>query len=139
MLKYRPAKITEVKKVDSIHPPFARAALVVNNPFLTALGRPSRETVTTSRESQANLLQALELTNGNRFNSMIRKGAEIWKKNYVTSDRIIQEIYRRALGREAQSAEYLVAKKLLGEEPRTEAIEDLFWVILLLPEFQIIY
>ena len=139
MLKYRPAKITELKKVDSIHPPFARASLVVNNPFLTALGRPSRETVTTSRESQANLLQALELTNGNRFNSMIRKGAEIWKKNYVTSDRIIQEIYRRALGREAQSAEYLVAKKLLGEQPRTEAIEDLFWVILLLPEFQIIY
>ena len=41
---------------------------------------------------QANLLQALELTNVNRFNSMIRKGAEIWKKNYVTSDRIIQEI-----------------------------------------------
>ena len=95
--------------------------------------------MTTSRESQANLLQALELTNGNRFNSMLRKGAENWKRNYVTSDRIIKEIYRRALGREAQSAEYQVAKKLLGEEPTAEAIQDLFWVILLLPEFQIIY
>ena len=139
MIKYRPAKIIEVKKIDSIHPPFTRAALVVNNPFLTALGRPSRETVTTSRESQANLLQALELTNGSQFNSMLRKGAEIWKKNYVTSDRIIKEIYRRALGRDAQAAEYQVAKKLLGEEPSTNAIEDLFWVVLLLPEFQIIY
>ena len=45
-------------------PTFARAALVINNPFLTALGRPSRENVSTSRESQANLLQALELTKG---------------------------------------------------------------------------
>jgi hypothetical protein len=70
---------------------------------------------------------------------MLRKGAEIWKKNYVTSDRIIKEIYRRALGRDAQAAEYQVAKKLLGEEPSTNAIEDLFWVVLLLPEFQIIY
>ena len=56
--------------------PFARASLVVNNSFLTALGRPNRETVSTSRESQANLLQALELTNGERFNSMISKGAK---------------------------------------------------------------
>jgi hypothetical protein len=43
------------------------------------------------------------------------------------------------LGRDAQAAEYQVAKKLLGEEPSTNAIEDLFWVVLLLPEFQIIY
>jgi hypothetical protein len=70
---------------------------------------------------------------------MLRKGAEIWKKNYVTSDRIIKEIYRRALGRDAQTAEYQVAKKLLGDNPSSDAIEDLFWVVLLLPEFQIIY
>jgi hypothetical protein len=43
---------------------FPRASLVKNDPFLTALGRPNRETVSTSRTSQANLLQALELTNG---------------------------------------------------------------------------
>ncbi len=47
---------------------FPRASLVVNNNLLTALGRPNRETVSTSRESQASLLQALELTNGTRFN-----------------------------------------------------------------------
>lgn len=33
--------------------PFARASLVKNDPFLTALGRPNRETVSTSRTSQA--------------------------------------------------------------------------------------
>ena len=118
---------------------FARASLVVNNTFLTALGRPNRETVSTSRESQANLLQALELTNGDRFNSVIKKGAENWKQKYKTSDVIIKEIYKRALGREALPQEYKIANKLLGGNPDTNAIQDLFWAIMLLPEFQIIY
>lgn len=119
--------------------PFPRASLVVNNTFLTALGRPNRETVSTSRESQANLLQALELTNGERFNSMIRKGAENWRQKYKNSDVIIKEIYKRALGREVQPKEFKIAKKLLGDKPGTDSIQDLFWAIVLLPEFQIIY
>ena len=119
--------------------PFPRASLVVNNSFLTALGRPNRETVSTGRESQANLLQALELTNGERFNKMIAKGAKAWQEKYKTSDVIIKEFYRQALGREVQSKEYQIAVKILGNQPGTEAIEDLFWSVLLLPEFQIIY
>jgi hypothetical protein len=118
---------------------FVRASLVNNNPFLISLGRPTRETVSTTRESQSNLLQALELTNGDRFNSMISKGAIIWKNKYITGDQIIKEIYEQALGRAATKSEYTIAKKLLGEAPTAEAIEDLFWIILLLPEFQIIY
>jgi hypothetical protein len=118
---------------------FVRASLVNNNPFLISLGRPTRETVSTSRESQSNLLQALELTNGDRFNSMIQRGAIIWKNKYITGDVIIREIYQQALGRVATKAEFTIAKKILGEVPTTDAIEDLFWIILLLPEFQIIY
>jgi hypothetical protein len=118
---------------------FVRASLVNNNPFLISLGRPTRETVSTTRESQSNLLQALELTNGDRFNSMISKGALIWKDKYITGDKIIKEIYQQALGRTATKSEYTIAKKLLGDSPTTDAIEDLFWIILLLPEFQIIY
>jgi mono/diheme cytochrome c family protein len=118
---------------------FVRASLVNNNPFLISLGRPTRETVSTTRESQSNLLQALELTNGDRFNSMISKGAILWKNKYITGDQIIKEIYEQALGRAATKSEYTIAKKLLGEAPTAEAIEDLFWIILLLPEFQIIY
>jgi hypothetical protein len=136
LVKYKP--FVQPGYVQSSHL-FTRASLVVNNTFLTALGRPNRETVSTSRESQANLLQALELTNGERFNSMIRKGAENWKQKYKNSDVIIKEIYRRALGREVQPKEFKVAKKLLGDKPETDSIQDLFWAIMLLPEFQIIY
>uniref|UniRef100_UPI0039834482 DUF1549 domain-containing protein n=1 Tax=Daejeonella sp. TaxID=2805397 RepID=UPI0039834482 len=136
LVKYRPFMQSGYVRPS---PLFARASLVINNTFLTALGRPNRETVSTSRESQANLLQALELTNGERFNSMIRKGAEVWKQRYKHSDKIIKEIYKRALGREAQPKEFKIAKKLLGDKPETDSIEDLIWTIMLLPEFQIIY
>ena len=136
MRKYKPKYLVGY---DTTIYPFTRAALVANNPFLTALGRPNRETVITSRESQANLLQALELTNGERFNKMLKKGAENWKQKYASSDTIIHEIYWRALQREAKPNEYQIAKKILGENPAVESIQDLFWVILLLPEFQIIY
>jgi hypothetical protein len=118
---------------------YPRASLVINNVFLTALGRPNRETVSTSRESQANLLQSLELTNGGRFNEALKKGAASWSEKYRQGDVIIKEIYRKALGREPQEKEWKVAKQVLGHAPGTEAIQDLFWAIMLLPEFQIIY
>jgi len=118
---------------------FTRAALVINNPFLIALGRPSRENVVTSRESQANLLQALELTKGERLNGALEKGAESWKKKYPTADAVINELYTRALGRLPTASELGVAKKELGNTPAVETIQDLFWAIVLQPEFQIIY
>ncbi len=43
-----------------------RAALVNSDPLLTALGRPNREQVVTSRSSTATTLQALEMMNGSR-------------------------------------------------------------------------
>jgi uncharacterized membrane protein/mono/diheme cytochrome c family protein len=136
MVRYKPV-IKNLK--DQNIQLFARASQVVNNPFLTALGRPNRETVSTSRESQANLLQALELTNGERFNSTLKKGAEIWTTKYKSGDQIIKEIYRQALGREVRSDEYKIAIKILGDKPQADTVQDLFWAIMLLPEFQIIY
>ena len=118
---------------------FARAALVVNDPFLIALGRPSRENVTTSRESQANLLQALELTKGERFGEALQKGATAWKIKYHTGDVIIKELYNKALNRAPTQKEFVIAKKALGDNPKPEDVEDLFWAVVLLPEFQIIY
>ena len=119
--------------------PFPRASLVKNDPFLTALGRPNRETVSTSRTSQANLLQALELTNGEKFNSSIEQGALKWKAKYPQSDALIKALYRRALGRNPVSKELAVAEKILGKNPTAEGIEDLAWAIVLHPEFQLIF
>ena len=119
--------------------PFPRASLVINDPFMTALGRPNRETVSTSRNSQANLLQALELTNGTKFNSTLKNGAIKWQAKYPTSDLLVKELYRKSLGREPQPKELSVAQKIVGTKPSVEGIQDLVWAIALHPEFQLIY
>ncbi|WP_409013600.1 DUF1549 domain-containing protein [Dyadobacter sp. CY312] len=119
--------------------PFARAALVKNDPFLTALGRPNRETVSTSRTSQANLLQALELTNGDKFTQTLKRGAKEWKAKYPTSDSLVTALYRNALGRNPLLKELTTARKILGSKPDEEGIQDLVWALALIPEFQLIY
>lgn len=120
-----------------VHMP--RASLVRNDRFLTALGRPNRETVSTSRISQASLLQALELTNGSLFNNAVKKGAARWKKKYPDTGKMINEIYRNTLGRLPSENEKAVAMKALGNTPDEDAIQDFIWAITLHPEFQLIF
>jgi len=119
--------------------PFARAALVKNDPFLTALGRPNRETVSTSRSSQASLLQALELTNGTKFNDAMKLGAEKWKSKYPDTQAMVKEVYRSTIGRLPNADEQAVAVKALGTTPSEGAVQDFIWAMALHPEFQLIY
>lgn len=119
--------------------PFARAALVKNDPFLTALGRPSRETVTTSRTSQANLIQALELTNGTLFNQTMEKASEKWRSKYPEPSKLINEVYRNALGRLPGKQEHSLAMKVLGGSPSVADVQDFLWSMAMHPEFQLIY
>jgi hypothetical protein len=118
---------------------FARACLVKQHPFMKALGRPSRENVTTSRDQQATLLQALELTNGEFFNTILEKGAIRWLEQYDhDSEKIIIEIYRQLLGRSPSLGEKEVLMNILGNNPQKEDLQDVFWSVLILPEFQFI-
>ena len=118
---------------------FPRASLVKNDPFQTALGRPNRETVSTSRTSQASLLQALELTNGELLNSSIKTGAKRWKARFPQAEPLIRALYQRALSRNPMPREIAVAEKIIGKNPSEEGIQDLAWAIVLHPEFQLIY
>lgn len=118
---------------------FARASLVKQHPFMKALGRPSRENVTTSRDNQATLLQALELTNGAFFNGVLADGAAQWMDNYENdSQKIVRNLYRKALGRNPSKEEQEVLLGVLGMEPKVEDVQDVFWSTLMLPEFQFI-
>jgi hypothetical protein len=95
--------------------------------------------VSTSRSSQANLLQALELTNGERFNYALKRGAQRWKAAYPTADMLVRNLYWHALGREPKASELTVAQKIIGAKPTIEGVQDLVWAISLHPEFQLIY
>jgi hypothetical protein len=135
-MKYDPYQLA-VSEESNIG--FVRASLVANNSLLKALGRTNREVVMTNRDSQASLLQALELTNGEQLNNTLKEGAVKWKEKYEAGDIIVHEVYRQLLGRDPQQSEFKVALAALGEDPEPGAIQDLFWAVLLLPEFQLIY
>ncbi|MES2827454.1 MAG: DUF1549 domain-containing protein [Bacteroidota bacterium] len=137
-LKYNPFKQFTYNNSGK-NTAFVRSSLVANNGYLTSLGRPNRETVATSRDSQANLLQALEFTNGNTFNEAIKQGAIRWQPKFKNKKQGITEFYQKALGRMPTDKEVVLAGRALGDSPDAEAIQDLFWSIVLLPEFQIIY
>jgi uncharacterized membrane protein/mono/diheme cytochrome c family protein len=118
---------------------FARASLVKQHPFMKALGRPSREIVTTSREEQATLLQALELTNGAFFDSVLEEGARLWLDRYATdTGKMVSDLYRNALGRKPSKEEREVMLNVLGTNPEKTQLQDLFWAVLMSPEFQFI-
>jgi len=116
-----------------------RASLVENNAFLTALGRPNREVVTTSRPVESSLLQALEFTNGVKLNNTLEAGAERWKRKYTSSNKLINRTYQEALGRNPTKKEFTVTRKALGDKPTIGQIQDFFWAVIMLPEFQTIY
>jgi len=119
---------------------FARASLVKQHPFMKAMGRPSRENVATSRDEQATLLQALELTNGEYFNEVLKEGAAGWLHEYGNqNEEIVVDLYKKTLGRSPTPKEKEILLSTLQTSKKQEALQDLFWSVMVLPEFQFIY
>ncbi|MEO9893376.1 DUF1549 domain-containing protein [Aurantibacter sp.] len=125
---------------DNSKQQIARASLVKQHPFMKALGRPSRENVTTTRDEQATLLQALELTNGEYFNVVLNEGATFWLNTIGNkSEKITENLYQKLLGRSPTSMEKKIITDAFGSTVNKETVQDLFWTVLVLPEFQFIY
>ena len=123
-----------------------RASLVNDDPLTRALGRPNREQVVTRRDSLATTLQALELTNGGTLDALLKRGAEKWLKSAEVkngkspiADQITRGIYATALSREPTAVELSSARQLLDEKPTKESVEDLLWIVAMLPEFQLVH
>jgi uncharacterized membrane protein len=119
--------------------PFTRASLVKNDPFQRSLGRPTRENVSTSRVSQASLLQALELTNGGLFHETIKTAAKNWSVRHPDPKKLVEETYRRMFGRMPTRRESDLLVRTLGNPLRIDQLEDFFWSMTLHPEFQLIH
>ncbi|MEO7412290.1 MAG: DUF1549 domain-containing protein [Opitutaceae bacterium] len=116
-----------------------RASAVLGNPLLVALGRPNREQVVTVRADLATTLQALELANGSTFAAMLRRGAEKLMTDAPSEpERFVSQLYRHALGRDPTAPEATLAVELVGRPASREGVEDLLWVVAMLPEFQLI-
>ena len=116
-----------------------RAALLMDGPLSRALGRPNREQVVTRRDSLATMLQALELTNGTTLDSILKAAArERVAEKPSAPQALITRAYRLALGRDATPAETQTAGEIVGTPPSAEGVEDFLWMLVMLPEFQLI-
>jgi mono/diheme cytochrome c family protein len=120
-------------------PARTRAAMVVADPLMTALGRPNREQVVTTRSSAATTLQSLELLNGGTLERMLRRGAERLAASHPQPTALVNSVFQRALGREPTVAERTVCRRALGSAVAVDGIEDLLWMVAMLPEFQLIH
>lgn len=117
-----------------------RASLVAADPLLTALGRPNREQVVTTRSEEATTLQALELTNGQTLADLLKQGAtNLLAGPGAAGAGLIPGLFEKALGRKPTSAELQTARELAGQPPQQTGVEDLLWCLTMLPEFQLIY
>ena len=107
---------------------------------MRALGRPNREQVVTRRDPVATTLQALELTNGAGLAAMLKQGAKSWlaRPEAKSPDRLVDAIYWAAIGRPPRDEERVVGREIVGSPVDQEGIEDLLWVVTMLPEFQLI-
>jgi hypothetical protein len=81
----------------------------------------------------------LELTNGEFFNGVLAEGATLWIDRYGNdSKKLVERLYQKSLGRNPSEEEREILLSLLGDKPKPEDVQDVFWSTLMLPEFQFI-
>ena len=119
---------------------FVRASLVNADLLQRALGRPNREQVVTTRGSDLSTLQALELSNSESLFEALAQGADrILKQNPdATPKQLAELVFTSALSRAPTEAELQAAQDMLGATPRNQALTDLLWMVVMLPEFQLV-
>jgi hypothetical protein len=117
-----------------------RASLVNSDLLMRSLGRPNREQVVSDRPAMLTTLQALDLSNSPRMTKILNRGAGNVLKQFAGQqpDALVTWLFRSALSREPTTEERAIAVDILGPELTAQGIEDLLWMIVMLPEFQIV-
>ncbi len=135
-----PVKLPEFEKVVPAERQFVRTALVNADLLMRSLGRPNREQVVTTRPDQLTTLQALDLSNGPILAGTLDRGAAYLLKTHpgTSADRLIEEVYVRALCRKPTGEEVATAREIVGVPMSADGVADLLWAVCMLPEFQLI-
>ena len=70
--------------------------------------------------------------------SLMTRAGEAWSQSGHNPEIIINKLFSTTLGREPSKKEAESAKKILGNDNNPQAISDLFWILAMHPEFQLI-
>lgn len=115
-----------------------RASLVASDLLMRALGRPNREQIVSMRPDNITTLEAIDLANGELLASLLQRGAAKLNAGKTPPEALVDSIYMRALSRRPTASEMSGLVEALGPEPTPQSVEDLLWLVLLLPEFQFV-
>jgi len=117
-----------------------RASLVLSDALMRSLGRPNREQVVTTRPEELSTLQALDLTNGQIMNDLAAKGSKHLRTQYpdASGEELTRQIFLTALSREPSKQEIELGLAMIGEPATDTGVADLLWIVLMLPEFQVV-
>ena len=115
-----------------------RAGLRNLNRLMQTLGRPKRDVVVTRRETVATTAQLIELSNGKAVADLMSRAGEVWSKSGHQPETIINKLFTTTLGREPSEKEKESAKEIVGKNNDPQGISDLFWILAMHPEFQLI-
>jgi hypothetical protein len=134
------APVSVTPFADTVPPErrLVRASLVRSNALMRSLGRPNREQVVTTRPDQLTTLQALDLSNGEALTDLLGRGAAALIKTHGKDDRLIEDVYQRALCRRPRADELATARAIVGAPMTSDGVADLLWVVMMLPEFQLV-
>jgi len=103
-----------------------------------ALGRPDRNNVTTMRDTDASTLQALQILTGPELNGVLDRISAKLLHEQTSSRDLVQTVYARALNRAATADELKLSLGMLGDKPAAAAVSDFLWMLIAVPEFQVI-
>lgn len=124
-------------ELDSRTTGTARASTRNLDRLMTTLGRPKRDVIVTQRESKATTAQFLELNNGDIFTAVLARGGKAWAGK--PADTIVEGIVTNALGRTPTAKEKGLLLQVVGNPVTQQGIEDVLWIMMMHPEFQLIY
>jgi hypothetical protein len=134
-------RVAEFLSVDESNGRTAyRASLVSSDLLMRSLGRPNREQVVSERPSILTTLQALDLSNSPLLAETLSRGAPKIVERFAEQEpaALIKWLYESALSRAPSKEERGIALELLGSSPTPEGVQDLVWMVIMLPEFQLI-
>lgn len=119
----------------------------IPDPLMLALGRPSREQVTTVREEDPSMLQMLEMVNGRTLADLMDEGAAVLLASplgeVADPGRVLEVLFLRAYARPPTDQEHALLEPLVGHpeddvQQRRADWADLCWMLVMSPEFQYI-
>ena len=115
-----------------------RASLMKCDLLMRALGRPNREQIVSVRPSELSTLEAIDLANTQALADMLAKGAKKLMREEPQADALIKRLYASALCRMPTNDELAAARGALGSPVTEQGVQDLMWVIFMMPEFQMV-